>query len=111
MMYRFKGTNGSMGLTTGNKYQISLEEEDGKIFANVFLTTEMVMVGRQKYAGGKLPTSFMPYVFVPYDSMAKFEENWSKAGECRCTNPGKDDGQTTCWEHHDCNDGSCTHQE
>lgn len=33
------------------------------------------------------------------------------ACECRCINPGQDDGQTTCWTHHDCSDGSCTHGE
>lgn len=31
--------------------------------------------------------------------------------ECRCLNPGMDDGQTTCWVHHDCSDGSCTHAD
>lgn len=30
---------------------------------------------------------------------------------CRCLNPGQDDGNNTCWKHHDCNDGSCTHGE
>ncbi len=30
---------------------------------------------------------------------------------CRCLTPGQDDGQTTCWKHHDCRDGSCTHGE
>lgn len=33
------------------------------------------------------------------------------ACECRCITPGKEDGQTTCWVHHDCSDGSCTHGE
>lgn len=31
--------------------------------------------------------------------------------QCRCLNPPLDDGQTTCWLHHDCSDGSCTHQD
>lgn len=31
--------------------------------------------------------------------------------ECRCKNVGEDDGDTTCWVHHDCNDGTCTHQD
>lgn len=31
--------------------------------------------------------------------------------KCRCIHPGDDDGQMTCWTHHDCNDGSCTHQD
>ena len=31
--------------------------------------------------------------------------------KCRCLNVGQDDGQTTCWLHHDCSDGSCTHGE
>lgn len=30
---------------------------------------------------------------------------------CRCLTPGQDDGGTTCWQHHDCSDGSCTHGE
>lgn len=28
---------------------------------------------------------------------------------CECRNAGQDDGDTTCWIHHDCRDGSCTH--
>lgn len=31
--------------------------------------------------------------------------------DCRCTIVGEDDGGTTCWIHHDCSDGSCTHAE
>lgn len=31
--------------------------------------------------------------------------------ECCCLNVGKEDGGKTCWQHHDCNDGSCTHGE
>lgn len=31
--------------------------------------------------------------------------------KCRCITPGLEDGQITCWPHHDCNDGGCTHQE
>lgn len=30
---------------------------------------------------------------------------------CNCRVAGNDDGNNTCWEHHDCNDGSCTHAE
>lgn len=30
---------------------------------------------------------------------------------CRCMNPGEDDGQITCWTHHDCQRGDCTHGE
>lgn len=30
---------------------------------------------------------------------------------CTCLNVGRDDGATTCWIHHDCMDGSCTHME
>jgi hypothetical protein len=29
---------------------------------------------------------------------------------CVCKNKGKDDGQTTCWTHHECG-YDCTHQE
>lgn len=31
--------------------------------------------------------------------------------DCRCLTVGKEDGGTTCWQHHDCGDGSCTHGE
>ena len=32
--------------------------------------------------------------------------------ECRCINTGvAEDGEITCWKHHDCSDGSCTHGE
>lgn len=31
--------------------------------------------------------------------------------ECRCDSPGQDDGNQTCWLHHDCRDGSCTHTD
>jgi len=30
---------------------------------------------------------------------------------CQCLIPGNDDGQSTCFMHHDCNDGSCTHRD
>lgn len=31
--------------------------------------------------------------------------------DCTCLNPGQDNGATTCWQHHDCSDGSCTHTD
>lgn len=31
--------------------------------------------------------------------------------ECRCTTPGQDDGKQTCWRHHDCTRGDCTHMD
>lgn len=31
--------------------------------------------------------------------------------KCYCKTVGKDDGDTTCFKHHDCSDGSCTHQD
>ena len=30
---------------------------------------------------------------------------------CECVYPPEDDGLATCWIHHDCTDGSCTHQD
>jgi hypothetical protein len=30
---------------------------------------------------------------------------------CTCSNWGEDDGQTTCWLHHNCQNGDCTHME
>lgn len=35
----------------------------------------------------------------------------SNVNKCWCKNEGQDDGERTCWVHHDCSDGSCTHQE
>lgn len=34
-----------------------------------------------------------------------------KVKECRCENSGRDDGNYTCWEHHNCRSGDCTHAE
>lgn len=31
--------------------------------------------------------------------------------ECRCKTVGHDDGNNTCWKHHDCMDGMCTHTD
>lgn len=31
--------------------------------------------------------------------------------ECRCLTIGMDDGETTCWKHHRCELGDCTHQD
>ena len=30
---------------------------------------------------------------------------------CTCRTVGKDDGMSTCWNHHDCSEGNCTHQD
>lgn len=30
---------------------------------------------------------------------------------CSCRTIGKDDGDHTCFKHHDCRDGSCTHTD
>jgi hypothetical protein len=30
---------------------------------------------------------------------------------CRCNNSGYDDGTMTCWVHHDCRNGDCTHTD
>lgn len=30
---------------------------------------------------------------------------------CECRTPGQDDGDMTCWMHHDCSTQECTHQE
>ena len=34
-----------------------------------------------------------------------------RPAECRCLNSGQDDGAQTCWNHHDCSRGDCTHQD
>ena len=31
--------------------------------------------------------------------------------ECTCITRGMDDGYTTCWKHHRCEDGMCTHND
>lgn len=31
--------------------------------------------------------------------------------ECCCTNAGQDDGGKTCWQHHNCANGDCTHTD
>jgi hypothetical protein len=33
------------------------------------------------------------------------------ADNCQCKNPPEDDGDTTCWVHHRCSDGMCTHTD
>mgnify|MGYP001648215961 FL=1 len=30
---------------------------------------------------------------------------------CLCATPGEDDGEFTCFIHHDCSEGTCTHWE
>lgn len=32
-------------------------------------------------------------------------------GWCRCDSVGSDDGRHTCWQHHDCTLGDCTHND
>lgn len=32
-------------------------------------------------------------------------------GKCHCLNVGEDDGPHTCWQHHDCFRGDCTHMD
>lgn len=31
--------------------------------------------------------------------------------ECVCMVVGQDDGATTCWQHHNCYNGDCTHMD
>lgn len=31
--------------------------------------------------------------------------------QCVCKTYGQEDGDTTCWVHHDCSDGTCTHTD
>lgn len=30
---------------------------------------------------------------------------------CNCITPGQDDGRHTCFQHHDCTRGECTHMD
>lgn len=50
-----------------------------------------------------------PILFVHASQFQTYAE--CKNCECRCLHPKQDDGDTTCWKHHDCSDGSCTHGE
>lgn len=114
-MYRFKGTNGSLGLITGNRYGVSTERDTvlaDQINARIYLTNNPVKVGIQKYAHRRgIAVPFVPYVVCIYDNQAMFDANWQQVEKCRCTNPGEDDGSNTCWTHHDCTKGDCTHGE
>jgi len=110
--YIFKGTNGSMGLVTGNKYGIILTDIDGeKVMARILLTSEPVYLNPHELLPSPVPVAYIPSINCPYDSPEAFKNNWRVADECRCTNPGEDDGSTTCWVHHNCMTGDCTHNE
>ncbi len=36
---------------------------------------------------------------------------WERDGKCTCLHVGKDDGQMTCFIHHECWGAECTHGE
>ncbi len=110
--WQYIGTNGSMGLITANKYHAHAEIMDEKVYTIVYLVTEPAMVHAQDYA--KLPAAeepYMPFITKTYDNLVQFRQDWIEAGDCVCTQPGQDDGQTTCWPHHDCSRGDCSHGE
>lgn len=112
--YRYTGTNGQHGLFTGNRYGISAEQHalDDEIEVRVYLANNPVHVGVQKYALKKpIAHAFVPYTDILYKDKPAFEADWQKVDDCRCTNPGEDDGGNTCWPHHDCTKGECTHGE
>lgn len=44
-----------------------------------------------------------------WEKQCIFHANQLKAEDCTCLNVGEDDGATTCWPHHDCSLGYCTH--
>lgn len=44
-----------------------------------------------------------------YKKLVDDIDNSNLTPECRCDSYGLDDGNQTCWRHHDCRDGTCTH--
>lgn len=52
---------------------------------------------------------------IPSGGITSFvRETWYEVADlipCRCENVGHDDGKTTCWSHHNCQWGDCTHAE
>lgn len=49
-------------------------------------------------------------IVVPMPKRAK-KSKQIKVEVCACEHVGQDDGQYTCWLHHDCRRGDCTHAE
>lgn len=45
----------------------------------------------------------------PHGSQPRATDSFGR--ECVCLSVGQDDGAKTCWMHHDCRDGSCTHMD
>lgn len=56
--------------------------------------------------GITLEQLFDEYHDSKYDSLEEFLDN-----RCSCKTVGMDDGAHTCFEHHRCSDGVCTHQD
>ncbi len=46
-----------------------------------------------------------------WEKQCEAHKNQIKPEGCTCRTVGKEDGATTCWQHHDCSDGSCTHTD
>lgn len=45
------------------------------------------------------------------DKLDKQLKTKDRKKDCTCINPGEDDGFFTCWRHHNCAWGDCTHNE
>ena len=73
-------------------------------FINVaYFTAEHI---KTKLAGASEASKKIKVNYINQDSVL-VEVN----DECNCKTRGEDDGKTTCWEHHDCYYGDCTHGE
>ena len=63
----------------------------------------------KKLTGEEWTTQF--YAWLGEREAARKQAQQELIEDCRCVTFGQDDGETTCFVHHDCSDGSCTHQD
>lgn len=70
-VYRFIGTDGSMGLFKGNKYRLHVNlMAGGNVEVDIILGDRPI-----RMPGG---VQFMPYLYCPYDNGALFDKNWER---------------------------------
>jgi hypothetical protein len=71
--YRFKGAMGSLGLVTGNRYQLVLHQyPEGNLSAEILLAITAVHIKQ-------VPLPILPVITCPYDSLSLFYKNWERA--------------------------------
>lgn len=46
-----------------------------------------------------------------WEKQCKTHKNQYRPKDCSCLTVGQDDGGTTCWQHHNCYNGDCTHMD